>query len=156
GYLQRIAFQDGAFVKEGDLLFVIEPAPFEAALEAAQAAVQKSEATEQLAIANLTRTEKLKEQNATTAQQLDVQAAERNTAKADVATAKASLRQAELNLSYTELRAPISGRIGRHLVDIGNLVQAETTPLAIIENLSPIHAYFNVSESDLLRFMEMV
>ena len=66
-----------------------------------------------LAIANLTRTEKLKEQNATTAQQLDVQAAERNTAKADVATAKASLRQAELNLSYTEIRAPISGRIGR-------------------------------------------
>jgi len=156
GYLQQIAFPDGAMVKAGDLLFVIEPAPYEAELQAAQAQVQKAEANQQLAVANLARTQRLYEQNAATQQQVDVQKAEQATAEADVATAKAALRQAELNLSYTEIRAPISGRIGRHLVDIGNLVQAEMTPLATIESIDPIHAYFYVSEPDLLRFMQMV
>ncbi|MBL8850633.1 MAG: efflux RND transporter periplasmic adaptor subunit [Planctomycetaceae bacterium] len=156
GYLQQVVFQDGAIVQAGELLFVIEPAPFEAELEAAAAQVQKAEANLQLAVANLARTERLREQDAATEQQIDIQKAEKATAEADVATAKASRRQAELNLSYTEIRAPMTGRIGRHLVDIGNLVQAETTPLAIIEALDPIHVYFYVSESDLLRFMEMI
>jgi RND family efflux transporter MFP subunit len=65
------------------------------------------------------------------------------------------VRQAELDLGYTEVRAPFSGRIGRHLVDIGNLVTSGTTLLANVESVDPIHAYFNMSEADLLRFLEM-
>lgn len=153
GYLQKIEFEDGADVKEGDLLFVIEPAPFEAALDAAKAALQKAEATLALANADLARTEPLVTRGALTAQELDVKKADVATAKADVASAKAALVQAELNLSYTQVRSPISGRVSRHMVDIGNLVQAEQTMLTRVEAFEPIHAYFAISEADVQELM---
>jgi RND family efflux transporter MFP subunit len=156
GYLQKIAFQDGATVKEGDLLYVIEPAPYESELRAAKAEQQKAEASLQLAEANLARTMKLSQEKATTQAQIDVQKAENATALANVAAAKVAVTQAELNLSYTEIRAPISGQIGRHLVDVGNLVRASDMPLATIESIDPIHVYFYLSESEILRFMEML
>ena len=160
GYLQRLdnreQFKDGAQVKAGDLLFVIEKAPFEAELEAAQANLAKAVAARQLAQANLARTSELVETNAASAQQLDIDTAELATARANERVALASVTQAELNLSYTEIRAPISGRIGRHLVDPGNLVLPDQTLLAVIESIDPIHAYFYVSEHDLLRFMGML
>lgn len=156
GYLEKIAFTDGVTVKAGDLLFVIEKAPYQAALDAAKAGLQKAEAALQLSDANLARTKQLIESNSASQQQLDVDAAQRASAAADVASAKAALKQAELNLGYTEIRAPIAGRIGRHLIDFGNLVHAETSLLGIIESVQPIYAYFNVSERDLLRFMEMM
>lgn len=153
GYLQKIEFEDGADVKEGDLLFVIEPAPFEAALDAAKAALQKAEATLSLANADLARTEPLFTRGALTAQELDVKKADVATAKADVAAAKAALVQAELNLSYTQVRSPITGRVSRHMVDIGNLVQAEQTMLTRVEAFQPIHAYFAISEADVQELM---
>ncbi len=156
GYLQRITFEDGATVKEGDLLFVIEPAPFEADFEAAQAALQKAEAMEQLAKVNLERALQLQKDRAIAQQEVDADRAEVATATANVKSAQAALRKAKLDLNYTEIRAPISGRIGRHLVDIGNLVNKEQTELAVIENIDPIYAYFNVSEAVLLRFMALV
>lgn len=156
GYLQRIAFEDGQMVQKGDLLFVIDQAPFKAELEAAQARLQQAQASLQLAEANLARTEELFRRNVTTEQELDVQRAERATAAAEVAVAEAAVTQAELQLGYTEIQAPISGRIGRHLVDLGNLVQAEQTLLATIESIDPIHAYFYVSERELLHFMDML
>ncbi|MGH7201800.1 MAG: efflux RND transporter periplasmic adaptor subunit [Planctomycetaceae bacterium] len=156
GYLERIAFEDGATVQKGDLLFVIEQAPFETALQAAQAELQKAQATLKLADANLARVTELHRRNVATPSQLDIQKAEQATAAAEVAAAEAAVKQAELDLGYTEIRAPISGRIGRHLVDVGNLIQAEETQLATIESVDPIHVYFHVSERDLLRFMEMV
>lgn len=160
GYLQRLNggdhFKDGAQVKAGDLLFVIEKAPFEAALEAAKANLAKAQAATQLAQANLARTTELVDKNASSRQQLDVDTAELATARANERAAHASVTQAELDLSYTEIRAPISGRIGRHLVDPGNLVLPDQTLLAVIESIDPIHAYFYVSERDLLRYMDMV
>ena len=153
GYLQKIEFEDGADVKEGDLLFVIEPAPFEAALDAAKAALQKADATLSLANADLARTEPLVTRGALTAQELDVKKADVATAKADVASAKAALVQAELNLSYTQVRSPITGRVSRHMVDIGNLVQAEQTTLTRVEAFQPIHAYFAISEADVQELM---
>jgi RND family efflux transporter MFP subunit len=156
GYLQRIEFEDGQTVKEGDLLFVIEPAPLEAALQAALASRQKAQANLQLAEANLSRTTQLYKQGVATQQELDVQDAQRASAAAEVAVAEAAVTQARQQLGYTKIHAPISGRISRHLVDRGNLVQAEQTLLATIESIDPIHAYFYISERDLLRFMKLL
>lgn len=156
GYLKEIHFEDGQIVKKDDLLFEIEPAPFEAELEAANARLQKAQATLQLADTNLKRIEELYRRKVATSQEYDIQVAERASAEADVAVAQAAVTQANLQLSYTKIHAPISGRIGRHLVDLGNLVQAEQSLLATIESIDPIHAYFYLSESELLRFMEML
>ncbi len=156
GYLQRIAFEDGQMVQQGDLLFVIEQAPFLVEVQAARANLQKAQAALQLAEATLRRTTELARRNATTEQELEVRQAERASAAAEVAAAEAALERAEVNLGYTEIRAPISGRIGRHLVDVGNLVQAEQTVLATIQSINPIHAYFYLSERELLRFMDML
>jgi len=155
GYLEKIVFQDGAFVKKGDLLFVIEQAPFQAELDAAKADLQKAEATLQLAEANLKRTRKLAQENATTQQQLDVQQAEQATAAAGIESGRVAVEQAQLNYGYTEIRAPISGRIGRRLVDEGNLIRLGDMPLAVIQSIDPIYANFYLSEPELLRFMNM-
>ena len=151
GYLERIAFEDGTSVKEGDLLFVIEKAPFEAEVAAAKANVERSQAALELAQANLRRTTQLSASNAISMQQLDVDRAELATAEANLNASTAALTQAELKLGYTEIHAPISGRIGRHLIDVGNLVLPDQTLLAVIESTDPIHTYFNISERDLTR-----
>ena len=156
GYLHEINFQDGADVKEGDVLFVIEQAPFQAALKSAEAERQKAQANLQLAQANLRRSEQLAQDRAVSESQLDLHRAEVATAEASVMAAEAAVETAELDLSYTVIRAPISGRIGRHLLDQGNLVYGEQTLLAVIETLDPIYATFYLSEGDLLRFMNML
>jgi RND family efflux transporter MFP subunit len=154
GYLQSIEFEDGAQVEAGELLFVIEPAPFEAALDSAKASVQRAEASLALARANLARAEQLP-RGAITAQELDVERASVATAQADVASANASLRQAELDVAYTQVKSPIRGRASRHMVDVGNLVQPGTTVLTRVEAFDPIHVYFAVSEADVLEFMRV-
>jgi RND family efflux transporter MFP subunit len=156
GYLEKINFEDGADVVANQELFLIEQAPYIAALDSAKAAVQKAKAELQLAQSQYARMAPLVSQRAITQDELDIQAAQVETAKADVAAAEAALQTAELNLQYTVIRAPIAGHIGRHLVDIGNLIQAEQTSLAQIQSIDPIYVYFDVSERDLLRFMEMI
>jgi RND family efflux transporter MFP subunit len=150
GYLKTVHFEDGATVKAGELLFTIEKPPFEAKVELAKAELEKAKASLSLAESELSRFSALAKRSAATIQELDVKSAERDRATADVSAAKASLRDTELQLGYTEIRAPFSGRIGRHLVDVGNLVQMETTLLATIESVDPIHIYFTLSERDLL------
>jgi RND family efflux transporter MFP subunit len=156
GYLKEIRFKDGQLVKKGDLLFIIERDPFQRELEARQADLKKAQAGLILAEANQRRTEKLRTENATTQQQLDVVLAEKATSEANVAAALASVRQAELNLDYTEIVAPMDGRIGRHLVDEGNLVQTGSMSLAVIEAFTPIDVYYYVSEPDVLHIMTMI
>lgn len=155
GYLKSIDFKDGEVVKKGELLFVIEPEPFQVALAAAQAALQKAEASLKLAIADVGRTQPLVKRGALPEQELDTKVAAEATARADVATAKAAVRQAELNLAYTRITAEITGRMDRHMVDVGNLVQAETTVLSTLESFDPIYAYFTVSEADALRLRKL-
>jgi RND family efflux transporter MFP subunit len=155
GYLHEVNFKDGANVKAGDVLFVIESEPFEATLDAANASLQKAEASLELANAEFARTEPLVKRGAVPESELDVKRADVATSKADVAAAKAAIRQADLNLSYTKVKAPINGRVSRHLVDVGNLVQAETTLLTRVEAYDPIHAYFTISESDVLEFIRL-
>lgn len=150
GYLEKIHFKDGDDVEKGDLLFTIEQEPFKIALELAKAAHEKAEANLRLAKAEMDRTEPLVQRGALSVQERDLKSADMALATADVNSALASIRQAELNLAYTEIRAPISGRIGRRLVDERNLVEAQMTTLTTIECFAPIFAYFGVSENDML------
>jgi RND family efflux transporter MFP subunit len=154
GYLQSIEFEDGAYVKQGQLLFVIEPEPFEVALASEKAKLRKAQAALKLATAEVERTRPLVKRGALAVAELDVKIADRDSAVAEVAAAEAAVAQAELNLRYTRITAPISGRIDRHMVDVGNLVQVQTTMLTRIENIEPIYVYFYVSENDVLQFLE--
>jgi RND family efflux transporter MFP subunit len=151
GYLQSIRFKDGALVKEGDVLFQIDPAPYQAQVDLARAEVRKAEATLASQSIELQRTRALVQRTSASVQELDLRQAEANAADATVAAAKATLRNAELDLGYTEIRAPLSGRIGEHQVDVGNLVQPQTTLLATIESQDPMFVDFTMSEADLLR-----
>jgi len=155
GYLKEIHFRDGELVQAGDILFIIDQETYIAAVASAKAAQKRAEAQLRLAEQQLLRTRQLAREDAATESALDIQVADRDSREADVDAATAALREAELNLGYTVIAAPFAGRMGRHLVDIGNLVLAGQTLMGSLESVDPMHAYFTLSESDLLNFMEM-
>lgn len=155
GYLQEIHFKDGDLVEKGQLLYLIDPAPYEAEVASARAAQEKASAQLHLAEQTLKRTKELAAKQVATASELDIQEAEVASSKADLGAAEARLKEAKLSLDYTKITAPFAGRIGQHMVDIGNLVQIGETTLAKIEATDPIYAYFTISEADLLRFLKM-
>ncbi len=154
GYLKSVEFQDGAEVEKDQLLFLIEPEPFETALASANANLEKALASEAFAKAEVGRTEPLVRRGALSQQELDSKIADARVASAEVAAARAAVDQAKLNLQYTRVTAPISGRVGRRMVDVGNLVQTGETELTTIQAYKPIYAYFSVSERDMLRLRE--
>jgi RND family efflux transporter MFP subunit len=152
GYLQSVDFQDGSLVKKGDLLFAIEPAPYEANVQLAKATVEQQQATLTQATSEYERQQRLAKQNATSQSQVENWQAQQAAAQAAVDEANANLQIAEINLGYTKIVAPFDGRIGQHLVDPGNLVGAgQPTQLATIDQLAPIYVYFNVDEQAVLR-----
>jgi RND family efflux transporter MFP subunit len=152
GYLQSVNFADGTFVKKGDLLFVIEPEPYEAQVELQEATVAQQQATLTQASEEYARQQRLIKQNATSQSELENWQAQQGTAQAAVDEANANLEIAKINLRYTRIVAPFDGRVGRHLVDPGNLVGAGSpTQLATIEQLAPIYVYFNLDETAILR-----
>jgi len=150
GVVLKRLFQEGSDVKQGDALFLIDPAPCKADLDSAMAALQKAEANAFQTRLQHQRYRELVESNAISRQDYDnAQAAARQSA-ADVAANQAAVKRAKLNLGYATVTAPISGRIGRALVTEGALVgQNETTALALIQQLNPIHADLTQSTREL-------
>jgi len=150
GFLVERAFKDGADVKAGDLLFVIDPRPFEAALIAAKAQLAEDQAALSYAREQVARYKPLVEKDYITRDAYDDYITQATEARAVVEADRANVVQAELDLSYCTMFAPFDGRIGRRLVDVGNLVGAsEATQLATIVQLDPIYIYFNVAERDI-------
>ena len=160
GYLESVNFTDGQLVKKGDLLFVIEPRPYEIALAQAEAQLTQTEAQLQLAELQLQRTAQLRKNDYATQETYDERAAEVKSATASRDNAIAQINQAQLNLDYTRVLAPVSGRVGRHEVSVGNLIMGgtggSTTLLTTIVSLDPIWLMFNVSEGDGMTYKRLV
>lgn len=148
GYLQGIHFTDGQIVEEGQLLFTIEPEAYAARRDEAAARLKAAQAELERARVDLERIEKAIETNAVSRQDLSTRRAAYQSAQAAVEAAQAALADAELNLSYTQIRSPFRGRIGRHLADVGNLVGPQSKPvLASVVRTEPIYVFFYMSES---------
>ena len=155
GFVQEINYKDGAQVKKGDVLFVIEPAPYEAKLKQAQAQVQSSQATLSQSSAEYNRQLALTTKGYATASNLDVQKAARDTASAQLLDNQAGVSIAAINLSYCSVSAPFDGTVSAHQVSVGELVGVTgPTELATIVQLDPIYLTFNLSEQDVLRIRQ--
>lgn len=155
GYLESAAFTDGAMVKQGDLLFVIDRRPFQAALDQAEATLASARARLEFAKQELDRVERLTRSGNAPERQLDERRQQFLSAQADVNGAQAALAQARLDLSFAEVRAPIAGRISRKLVTEGNLIRANDTLLTTITALDPIYFYFDIDERSYLAYERM-
>jgi RND family efflux transporter MFP subunit len=156
GYLDHIAFTDGQFVNKGDLLFVIDPRPYEIALASERGRLAQAEAELELAKRQFSRAGELRQQQAVPEATFDERAQRMRSARAAIEIAKAAVRNAELTLEFTRVTAPISGRIGAHQVSVGNLIggggEQNATLLATIVSSDPIYFTFDVSEADFLAF----
>jgi len=150
GYLEKVHFQDGTFVKAGDLLFTIDQRPYQNILEQAEAAVTSARVRMDFAQSDLDRAEQLRRTGNITDQIYDQRRQSFLTAKAELDRAQAALRQARLDLEFTEIRSPLSGRISRKLVSEGNLVNANDTILTNVLSLDPIQFYFDIDERSFL------
>jgi RND family efflux transporter MFP subunit len=158
GTLAEIHFADGQIVKKGDLLFVIDPTPYE--IKLAQATAQLGAAQSRLALANsqLYRAQALKRTDFGTAENVDQRTADMEAAQAAIDDAKAQIRDAQFDIDHSRIVAPFSGRIGAHQVSVGSLVagsrfaSSPTTLLATLVSLDPIHLDFDMSEADYLAF----
>jgi membrane fusion protein, multidrug efflux system len=149
GIIIERSFEQGSLVKEGSVLYRIDPKPFEVELDSAKAALAKAEATQFLAARQEERQKSLLTGQSTSEAQYDIAVAARRQADAEVAAQKAAVARAELNLDYATIRAPITGRIGRALVTEGALVgKDEATHLATIQQLDPIYADFTQSVTE--------
>lgn len=157
GFLERVHYQPSEFVREGALLFSIEDADYVAARDQAEAEVLSWESELARLTADVGRLEMALESRAVSVQEVDATRAQRDQAEARLFAARASLQQAELNLGYTEIRAPIAGRVNRWFVDPGNLVgSGDNTLLTTVVRMDPIHTYWNMSESMVLELLERI
>ena len=149
GRITERHFEDGANLQKGQLLFVIDPRPFKAQLDSAQANLAQAKAALELAKIQFARDEELVGTKAISKQDYDTKKSTVDVDEAQVEATQAALETAKLNLEYCFIHSPIEGRAGARLVDIGNVVQANTTSLLLIQRLDPIYADFTVTERDL-------
>src|SRR5262245_5952496 len=151
GYLEKTHFTEGALVEEDDLLFQIDPRPYQAELARAEAALAQAQAHVERLERDYSRAQPLLFKQAISREEFDRMVGERDEARASVGVAQSNVRLARLNVEYTEVRAPFTGRISRRLVDPGNLVKADETILTYLVALEPLYIYFDVDERTLLR-----
>ncbi|MCA8315708.1 efflux RND transporter periplasmic adaptor subunit [Burkholderia multivorans] len=152
GYLQRIRYKEGDLVAQGAVLFEIDPRPYRIALDRAIAQQQRARAAEHLARVQLQRVRTLIDAHATSQEELDNARAAAEQARADLQAADAAVADAKLNLGFTEVRAPITGRVGRALATAGNLARADDTLLTTVVSQDPVYVYFDCDEQSYLRY----
>lgn len=158
GYLTEIAFTDGEIVQAGDLLFRIDPRPFAAELAAANATLASAEAAYRYARAEMERGQQLVSQHALSSEEGERRLREAQQAEAERAAARAMVAQAELDLEFTEVRAPVTGRVSDNFVSVGNLVVGGAgggTLLTTVVSLDPIYLEFTASEADYLKYRRL-
>ena len=153
GYLDKIDFVDGALVKKGDLLFTIDQRPYQDALDDAKASVASAQASYDFTSGDLERADNLIRSGNITGQVADQRRQAALSARATLDRAQAALNRAKLDMEFTEIRSPLSGRISRRLVSVGNLINANDTLLSTIVSLDPIQFYFDADERSFLDYL---
>ncbi len=156
GYIDQVLFKDGSFVKEGDVLFIIDQARYKAAVTAAEAALDKALASEKQIASDYNRELSLYKEKMLS--QADLEVAESNlaNAKANVKAAQASLDLAKLDLAYTEVRSPISGYIGKAFLTKGNYANASASKLARVIQMDPVRVVFSITDKERLSGMDQI
>lgn len=158
GYLQSVHFTDGAIVKKGALLFVIDPRPYQAELNRAKAATEQALARYQRTQKDFARAQELIKSRAMSQEEVDTRGADQREAQEAVQAARAAVESAQLNVEFTQVRAPIGGRISREYVTVGNLINggaADSTLLTRIVSVDPIYCYFDVDERSYLKYVRL-
>jgi membrane fusion protein, multidrug efflux system len=158
GFIDSIHFKDGQIVKQGDLLFIIDPRPYRLAVEQATADRDRTRAKLAIARSDVERATPLVRSQTVTEREFDTRKSTQEDASAAVMSADAALKQAQLNLEWTEVRAPIAGRISDRRVDAGNLIaggQSGATLLTSIVSIDPIHFVFDGSEADFIHYLRL-
>ena len=153
GYIDAVAFQEGARVKKGQVLFQIDPRPFQAEVDRAAAEVERAKAQGVLAQADADRGQRLMDQNAVAQGELERLQAESKSAKANVQAAEAALATARLNLSFTRVESPIDGRVSKAVITRGNLISTADLLTTVVSD-GPIYAAFNADEQTYLKYVE--
>ncbi len=156
GYIEQVAFTEGAMVEAGDVLFFIDEKPFHAQLNRLKAELVNAESQAELTRLELVRGKKLKDKNAVSQEELDNRIARNQQANAKVKSQSAALEEAQLNLSYSQVKAPISGRVSRALITKGNYVTAGESSLTSLVSTDKFHAYFDVDEQTFLRYNRLM
>src|SRR6266446_5951563 len=156
GYIVDIPFKEGDIVRKGDLLFQIDPRPYQDAYDQAVGQLQQAQANQQLQDVTFERQQRLRETGVIAKEDYDTALSNKNQAAAQVVSAQAARSSAQLNLEFTHVTSPIDGRVSRQLVNIGNLVQADSTPLTTVVSIDPIYAYFSMDELAALSYQRLI
>src|SRR5471032_2341443 len=155
GQIDQVAFTEGALVKKGDLLFQIDPRPFQAEVRRLEAQLQQTKAAASRSDNEAQRGERLRQSNAISAELADSRTTAAQEARAAVAGIQAQLDLAKLNLSFTRVTSPISGRVSRAEITAGNIVTADVTPLTSVVSTDKVYAYFDADERVYLKYTQL-
>lgn len=155
GYLVQVNFKAGDKVKKGDLLFVIDPRPYQAEAARTESELKRAETRLELTRSELKRAVPLLKARALSQEEYEARDAAAREADAAVKTAAAAVQLAHLNLQFTEIRSPISGRISRELITVGNLVRSDDTLLTVIVSTDPVYVYLDADERAILKYRRM-